>query len=119
MSALFLILSGGLQNGVYPSRLRHFHFRSLFSLLRLNNGNELSLANRILKAKADERLKSNLNKAARNGFLASIICIVGLAFVINTQPAPDMLIIALEASFWIMVIVFAASFTLFDRMGIS
>ena len=71
------------------------------------------------KVKADERFKSNMNKAARNGFIASIIGLIGLAFVIHSNPAVNTLEITLQVCLWQMMIVFAASFTLYDRKGIA
>jgi len=70
------------------------------------------------KVKADERLKSNLNKAARNGFISSITCIVALAYFITRQLPVESLMLAVQVCLWIMILVFAASFTLFDKKGI-
>ena len=70
------------------------------------------------KVKVDERLKSNLNKAARNGFISSIACIVGLAYLLTRQLAVESLMLAVQVCLWIMILVFAASFTLFDKKGI-
>ena len=67
------------------------------------------------KGTADERLKTNLNKAARNGFISSIACIAGLAFLINSQSTTDTLIFALQVCLGIMMVVFAVSFTILDK----
>jgi len=71
------------------------------------------------RIKADERFKSNMNKAARNGFITSVLGIIGMALVINSHPTADTLVIALQVCLWVMMIVFMASFTLFDRKGMS
>ncbi|NVO19213.1 MAG: DUF3796 domain-containing protein [Bacteroidetes bacterium] len=47
------------------------------------------------RVKADERFKSNMNKAARNGFIASILGVIGLVFVISSNPSLDKMVIAL------------------------
>jgi hypothetical protein len=70
------------------------------------------------RVKADERFKSNMNKACRNGFIASVIGVIGMAFVLNSGPSMNTLVITLQVILWTMVIVFAASFTFFDRKGI-
>jgi hypothetical protein len=70
------------------------------------------------RVKADERLKSNLNKAARNGFITSVICIICLALLLNRFPANETLVIAIQVCLWAMMLVFAVSFTLFDRKRI-
>ena len=70
------------------------------------------------RAKTDERLKNNLNRAARNGFIVSMLCWVAFALVLSNKPDFDTLLNMLEAALFAITIIFVISFTLYDKKGI-
>ena len=71
-----------------------------------------------IKIKNDERLKLNIDKAARNGFLSSLICLIGLVLFLTTKPNFDQIIYAVQAVLVISTLTFAISYTYFDKKGV-
>lgn len=67
------------------------------------------------KVKSDERFKINMNKAARNGFVASMLCWAGLAFFLSYTPDIGMLIQFLVYALFLITVIFAISFALYDK----
>lgn len=70
------------------------------------------------RAKTDERLKNNLNRAARNGFIVSMLYWVAFALVLSNKPDFDTLLNMLEVALFAITISFVISFTLYDKKGI-
>lgn len=70
------------------------------------------------RVKADERLKNNLDRAARNGFIVSMLCWLVFAFVLSVNPNFDSVINLLQGALFAITISFIISFTLYDKKGI-
>lgn len=70
------------------------------------------------RTKTDERLKDNLNRAARNGFIVSMLCWIAFAFVLTGNPDFETLLNVLELALFAITISFVISFTLYDKKGI-
>lgn len=70
-----------------------------------------------IKVKMDERMKSNIDRAARNGYIAALLCMTGMLIYITTHPATEQMVTAFEITFVITAIVTSVSFTAYDRFG--
>ena len=70
-----------------------------------------------IKIKDDERLKLNIDKAARNGFLSSLICLIGLVLFLTSKPEYEQIINAVQVVLVISTLTFAISYTYFDKKG--
>lgn len=70
-----------------------------------------------IKVKTDERMKTNIDRAARNGYVASLACMTGMLLFITTSPATAQIVTAFEITFVVTALVTSVSFTAYDRFG--
>ncbi len=70
------------------------------------------------RIRSDERYQLNIDRAARNGFIASLLCIVGLVLCIASNPAQDTLVYAIEITLVLVSLTFSASYTYYDKKGV-
>lgn len=70
------------------------------------------------KVTSDERLKNNMNRAARNGFIASILAMTALVMLLAAGTSFDGIILAIQLCLGGMMLTFAVSYTIYDRRGI-
>jgi len=70
------------------------------------------------KIKTDERWKTNVDRAARNGFIVAFLCVVGLVALLGFKPSFDVLIYALQTTLVSIVISFIISFSIYDKKGV-
>ena len=69
------------------------------------------------KVNMDERMKTNLDRAARNGFIVSVLCLITLMLFVLSAAGPANVVPALELSLVAITVVFSASFTAYDKFG--
>ena len=69
------------------------------------------------RLKSDERFRQNRDKAARNGFVATLICITLLIVYLTTKPNYDNTVNAIQLVMVIATLTFAASYTYYDKNG--
>ncbi len=70
-----------------------------------------------IKVNMDERMKTNIDRAARNGFIASLVCLSALMFYVTSSPSTDRIVFALEISLATISIVASISFTVYDKFA--
>jgi hypothetical protein len=69
------------------------------------------------KVNMDERMKTNLDRAARNGFIVSVICLIALMLYVLSAAGQANVIMAIELSLVAITVVFSGSFTAYDKFG--
>ena len=70
-----------------------------------------------VKVNMDERMKVNLDRAARNGFVASILCLVGMLLYILAKDKEANVVASVEVAIVVVTVVFSDSFTVYDKLG--
>ncbi len=65
----------------------------------------------------DERMKTNLDRAARNGFIASVLSLIAMMFYIISASGKANVVAAIELTLVAITVVFSASFTIYDKFG--
>ena len=91
--------------GYFTKNTGFYGFFGFFGFLSFNN------------IKDDERLIENVNKAARNGFIASMaICIVAIVFV-SIVGYKEILAYGIPVIFIVQFLVFFFSFQFYDNLG--
>lgn len=71
----------------------------------------------LIKNNYDERMRDNLNKANRNGYYTSILCIAGLLAFLSRNPAVGSIVLVVQLILVACSIVTAASFVYFEKTG--
>lgn len=69
------------------------------------------------KVKPDERWEINLDRAARNGFIVSFLCMVAMFFLLVIEPQLNILTNALKITFAAMIVSFVVSFMFYEKKG--
>ncbi len=71
----------------------------------------------LIKTNYDERMRDNLNKANRNGYYTSLLCIAGLLAFLSRNPTIETIVLAVQAMVVVCSIVTAASFVYLEKTG--
>lgn len=63
----------------------------------------------------DERLEANINRAARNGFIMSVVVYVGATVVVSLTSNLSIFIYAFPLNFALLILTFSISFHFYER----
>lgn len=90
--------------GLFRSNTGFFGFFGFFGFIGLSQITD------------DERLQTNINKAARNAFVSALLLFCGVMIYAALAPQASIFIYAFSANFALQILVFVVSFRIYERL---